>query len=349
MNRFWRHGLSKGTRKAYGRGVRRFSRWCSLRGIKGDSVAAKPKEIDLIFYVVHEARRGMSPGTIKSNLSAIVSSSVAHGFANPVRDKNLCPRPALRRVVRGISRLNSKARKTRKPLTTDKLAAVIKVARGVTGSAYNGACFKAALSVGVYLLLRVGELVSPKTTGHNPAKGLNVEDIKFLPSFEKPDRMEVKIKNSKGDPFRNGQVLVACANGSPTCPVALMKRWLEARGRKDKKGAVFKLSSGKLLTRDTLQKWLRAGLDAAGYKGEEHSCHSLRAGGAESLAAAGFDSSLIQVMGRWASDAFLLYLKVGNKVRQEASLAMSKLQRQDVETMNRRGRDVRELDSNSRF
>lgn len=314
------------------------------RNIKGDGRQAKPQELDLIFFVVHEARRGLSPGSIKSGLSAIVSDTVANGFANPVRDQNWCPLPTLRRVVRGISRLNSKARKVRKPMTTDKVAAIRPFSKTVTGSNFNAACMDAAISMGVYCLLRVGEMVSPKVYEHNPAKGLNVEDITFLPSFENPDRFEVKIKNSKNDPFRNGCTQVAHANGSPSCPVAAMKRWLQVRGRKDGKGALFKLNSGKLLTRGPLQAWMRQALDLAGYKGEEHSCHSLRKGGAESLAAIGLDASVIQVLGRWASDAFLLYLKIGDKTRIDASKAMGKLKRQDLEVMNRRGRDIYDLE-----
>ena len=91
--------------------------------------------------------------------------------------------------------------------------------------------------------------------------------------------------------------------------------------------------------RAVLQKWMRSALDEAGYAGIEHSCHSLRAGGAKSLAASGFDISVIQVMGRWASDAALLYLKLSDALRLEASTAMSVLKKQDFETLERRGRE----------
>ena len=319
--------------------MRRYRLWCRRNGIEGDGERKSPSELDLCFFVTSESRRGLRPGSVKAQLSAIRAGAMANGFGDPCRDANGEALPTLRRLVRGISRLTNQARKLRKPLTVDKLAATIKFAREVTGSTFNGAALKAALSLGVYLLLRVGEIVSPKTTGHNPAKGLNVDDVVFFPSFENAERMEVHIKNSKGDPFRNGCRLKVHANGSETCPVKLMRKWLTVRGRTDGKGALFRLSSGKLLTRSTLQRWMRAALTLAGYVGEEHSCHSLRAGGAESLVAAGFDSSVIQVLGRWASNAFLLYLKMTDEVRKEASSAMGKLKRQDVEVLVRRGRN----------
>ena len=344
MNRFWRHGLSANTRKSYSRHFRRFCNFCESRGISGNGREEKPTEADLVFFAAHEASRGMSPGSIKSELSAIIANCVANGFGNPTLDALGNRLPHLRRVVRGISRLNSKARRTRKPMTTDKLSACMPHSKAATGSWYNAACFEAASTIGVYMLLRVGEMVSPKTTGHLPAKGLNVEDVEFLPSFEAPTRVEINIKNAKNDPFRNGCVLVVAANGSDTCPVQKMKQWLLVRGRNDGKGPLFKLNDGKLLTRHCLQRWLRKALDLAGYKGLEHSCHSLRAGGAESLIASGFDSSVVQVLGRWASDAFLSYLKITQATRRDASVAMSQLKKQDIDTMARRSKDVREME-----
>ena len=338
--RFWRQGYAKSTRTAYKRHFRRYGRWTAIRGITGDGVSERPQEADLIFFAVFEAKRKMSPGYIKAELSAIAAGTIANGFKDPLRDDNNRYLPHLRRVMRGISRTCSKARRKRKPLTTDKLAAVGKFARRVTGSVYNAACLKAALTLGVYALLRVSEMVSPKTTGHVPSKGMCVGDIEFLPSFELADRMVVTVKNSKSDPFRNGCDLKIFANGTETCPVAAMKQWLRCRGRRDEQGCLFKLSSGKLLTRPLLQKWMRAGLDLAGYKGEEHSTHSMRAGGAETLAAQGFDASTIQVLGRWASSAFLLYLKLGDSVRKQASKAMGRLKRQDVEFMADRDKAI---------
>ena len=92
---------------------------------------------------------------------------------------------------------------------------------------------KAALSMGVYLFLRVGEIVSPKTTWPHPAKGLNVDDVEFFPSFENADRMEVHIKNSKGDPFRNGCRLKVHAN----LPGEVDEEVVDDRGRTDKANA----------------------------------------------------------------------------------------------------------------
>ena len=81
-----------------------------------------------------------------------------------------------------------------------------------------------------------------------------------------------------------------------------------------------------------LQGWVRSALTLAGYVGKEHSCHSMRAGGAESLVAAGFRS--------WAvgpATHFVVHLKMTDGVRKEASSATGELKKQDVEVLVRRG------------
>ena len=65
----------------------------------------------------------------------------------------------------------------------------------------------------------------------------------FTASLTNAKQSKKVSKNAKNDPFRNGCVLVAVANGSDTCPVQKMKQWLLIRGRKDGKGPLFKLNA----------------------------------------------------------------------------------------------------------
>jgi integrase len=282
----------------------------------------------------------MAPGSIKGSLTAIVNGTIANGFANPILDDNGIPLPTLHRVVRGIARRYTKARKERQPLTTDKLAAIIKYAKNVTQCLDDATMMRAALSLGVYLLLRVSEFVHPTMKAkHKKKRHLSLRDVTFYPNFKHAKMMDVRIRASKTDPYRNGQTLRTMANGSATCPVRLMKEWIGVRGWKNPKGPLFSLRGGKNLTRAKLQQWMRAALDLAGYDGLRHSMHSLRKGGAESLAAAGFDSSVIMVLGRWKSSAHLLYMQMTDKMKKDASSALGKLQKQDLQRFNERGRN----------
>lgn len=337
VNRLLDHGLAAGTRKKYRQHVRSYERLVINNGIGDATWATLPSEIDLIFYVAFRAKKGIAPGAIKSELSAIVEQCVALGLGNPTIDVNGAYLPRLKRVVRGISRKCSRQKRQRLPLTTDKLNELIPWLRAVVGNRVDAACIEACLDLGVYGLLRIGEMTAPTTTSRKATKHLNVGDVEFIPSWENPVFMDLNIKVSKPDIYRRGQRIRIAANHGPSCPVQAMKRWLTIRGREDKDGALFKMRGGRYLTRNILQRQLRAALTKAGHPGHAYSTHSLRSGGATSLICAGFDGALVQIFGRWASDCHLQYMRMTDATKVTASRAISKLSRQDFDAAGKRG------------
>ena len=57
--------------------------------------------------------------------------------------------------------------------------------------------------------------------------------------------------------------------------------------------------------------------------------HSLRGGGVTTLAAAGWSDSMLATMGRFASDAYLLYITTPQDTIREAHLSMANLTSDD--------------------
>ena len=110
-----------------------------------------------------------------------------------------------------------------------------------------------------------------------------------------------------------------------------MERWLKYRRRLGYGGgdALYRLQNGGYLTRETLQKALRSALSMAGLVGKGYTTHSLRAGGATSLAAAGVSDRHIQVVGRWASDCYKQYIRIADRDRVGAARAMATLKGSD--------------------
>jgi len=127
-----------------------------------------------------------------------------------------------------------------------------------------------------------------------------------------PSIVSFDIKSSKQDYYRQGCQLKFAANGSSTCAceaLAKMVRNRLASGAKPTDPA-FVLANGDLLTRHKLQKVLKEGLTAIGLVAGNYSTHSLRIGGATSLAACEeMDADRIRVLGRGSSDCFLRYLR----------------------------------------
>lgn len=82
--------------------------------------------------------------------------------------------------------------------------------------------------------------------------------------------------------------------------------YLTMRGNKD--GPLFLFQDGRPLSRATLKEWLRKILSEAGIPGT-FSSHSFRIGAATVAARNGVPDHLVQALGRWTSNAYLLYIR----------------------------------------
>ena len=79
----------------------------------------------------------------------------------------------------------------------------------------------AACCLAFFGFMRAGELVAPATTSHDPSVHLCMADIRF-DNPRAPAMLQVMIKQSKTDPFRNGVQLLIGKTGTKLCPVAAM-------------------------------------------------------------------------------------------------------------------------------
>ena len=121
--------------------------------------------------------------------------------------------------------------------------------------------------------------------------------------------MSIHIKVSKADPFRNGINIVVHATNTPVCPVRAMTHYLQHRRRG---GPLLIFADGRYLTRNSLTDILRYLLSSGSLDTDRVGSHSFRIGAATTAAAAGVPDWLIKVMGRWASDAFQVYIGTGH-------------------------------------
>ena len=135
----------------------------------------------------------------------------------------------------------------------------------------------------------------------------------------------VLLEASKSDPFRQGVTIRVCA------PMAFsaMKHFCNLLSRPPIfNSPVFDLSTATNqpgsapLTRDIVVKSIRNYLDLIGESHLQYNGHSFRKGGAQSLAEASVHRDIIQVMGRWSSDCYKLYINTPEENITSASLAL---------------------------
>lgn len=217
---------------------------------------------------------------------------------------NKCLR--LQLVCRRIKRSQgTKLTRVRLPITIKHLRLFHSLLAISYTSNYDSVMIWAAMTLAFFGFLRLGELTC--NSKFSPEAHLSSEDVIFLPSWENPDHLSVRIKISKTDPFRSGQTIIIGKTHQPVCPVQAMKAYMSTRDRTP--GPLFMYVSGKPLTRDALTSETRQLLSQSGFTSSQYAGHSFRIGAATTAASVGLPPWLIKTLGRWSSDCFERYIR----------------------------------------
>ena len=174
-------------------GSNRYCTFCS-------SVSVTPfpvSEYVLCLFVAHLYQDGLSSATVKSYLSAVRYVQIASGFGDP----RLPTMPRLEYVTKGFRRQSGKGTGARRlPITPQVLLQL----RSVWNShpvPVDATMLWVASCMCFFGFLRSGEVVVPSDAGYDRSCHLSVEDV-CVDSVSAPSFLEVHIKASKMDPFR---------------------------------------------------------------------------------------------------------------------------------------------------
>jgi integrase len=195
--------------------------------------------------------------------------------------------PAIRETMKGIRRKHGTA-------ATKKEAAVSAIIRDAMDKleklpGLRPLRNRALLLVGFAAALRRSELVA-----------LDVTDLRFV-----PEGVVLTLRRSKTDAEGRGtEIAIPCGTSERTCPVLTLRAWLEAAGIES--GAVFRSVNrhgglGVRLSDRDVALAVKQAVEAAGYKPEAYSGHSLRSGFITSAARAGVPEAHIQNQSRHKS------------------------------------------------
>lgn len=236
--------------------------------------------------------------SIKVYLSAVRSLHIEQGWPDPLSN---CLQ--LQRVLKGIKRVQgANASATRLPVTPEVLCIV---QAGLDLSSFDDCMLWAACTLAYFGFLRSAEFTVASLAAFDPSIHLTVQDI-AVDSAKMPSCLQIHIKASKTDPFRQGCHVFVGLGSSSLCAVRAVLTYLARRGNRP--GPLFIHANGRPLTRQLLTDRLRSILQSAGVVGN-YSSHSFRIGAATMAAKRGIPDHLIQVLGRWKSDAYKLYVK----------------------------------------
>ena len=154
--------------------------------------------------------------------------------------------------------------------------------------------------------LRSGEVTVPSDSAFDPAAHLTFDDVK-VDNITNPTLLKIRLKASKTDPFRNGIDIVVGRTNNKLCPVTAVMAYLAARGNGP--GFLVQIPGQK-----TPHKALFCGGSPPGFgqswiRPKAYTGHSFRIGAATTANAWGLNDSTIQMLGRWSSSAYLVYVR----------------------------------------
>jgi integrase len=204
-------------------------------------------------------------------------------------------------------------------LTIELLARIL---QNIDLSDYNNMVYGCMLCMGVYCLLRIGELCYSKE--NKVEKMIRNKDICF-----KHDHIEFIIRYSKTDKDRKGiRKYIADIPSAKLNPYDMMRRFKCAKLSKcGKYDPFFALEDGKAVSRVMLVTFLQneMGKICPEINRKEWSGISLRKGGATSALRAGVQGETIEKLGHWRSDVYKRYISHEGTDVKDAQFRMSKL------------------------
>ena len=168
---------------------------------------------------------------------------------------------------------------------------------------YDNILLWAACCTAFFGFLRCGEFTVPTQATYDPEAHLLLSDI-ALDSKHSPSVIQVTIKQSKTDPFRQGVQLCLGKTDKEICAIL---PYLAIRGANP--GPLFIMQDGSHLTRQRFVSLITNALQLAGIDDKRYTTHSFRIGAATTAKDAGISDVHVKMLGRWKSNAYQLYVR----------------------------------------
>ena len=261
-------------------------------------------ECTLTLFISHLATSNISQGTIKVYLSAVRHMHVCKGLHNHF-NRQITPR--LHLILRGIKKrqAGTHSGKTRLPITIQMLYNIKALLSKKPPSYYNTTLW-AMCCLAFFGFLRVSEFTIPTEGSYDPSRHLSLKDI-AVDNRKKPRLLQLSLKESKTDPFRQGAKVHMGATDSLVCPIKAMISYLGKRS--EQPGPLFITEEGNGWTGAMFRAGLQSLMVSIKLDKRRYNTHSLRIGAATSASLAKLSDSHIQILGRWKSNAFKRYIR----------------------------------------
>jgi len=289
---------AKNTKTSTKTALNSWNRFCRETGAKeriefeGGREEEQTKWICL--WLQYEKERVHGPGKMmgKKCINSFTSFTVyLAGLQRDVANRGLKWNPTwkLERKLRVLRNEYSSGEKRKLPLLMPMVRKLLddRIINRHEGKGLETACI---MLLSIYGLMRISEVLQ-----------LEVNDINTQPSGD----MEVTIRHYKNQAAFGGLAAhIPIAKTMRHCPVEMIN--IVMRGKKNS-DRIF------TLTRDQYSYRLKKALARIGFNDMKYDTHSGRIGGVTMLWNNGVQDSVIQKLGRWTSDCWKVYIRLGKE------------------------------------
>ncbi|EGZ12445.1 hypothetical protein PHYSODRAFT_517498 [Phytophthora sojae] len=321
--------LSEASRRLYAGSWRQWTQFCKQLGVSRwlPSRDFGAQSLCMALFAAHcwsgnGGRGRLSPSTIQSKLCHVRwYHRVFAGF-----DPRLDAHHAM--VLSGIRRANPPPAR-RDPVMRPVLKWIID---NLDLSKAQHRVIGGAAVLGFFFLLRSAEYLLVR--GRRRVYTLQVRDVVVrdanglqTQSARQACSIKVTFRGQKNDQEGHGMQRVLRRSGDQRfCPVWAGTLLLQNASQLRLKSTdpLCSLSTTKMLSAELMAKLLRAAAKATGNEASRVPCHSLRSGGATTLLAAGVDSTVVMLHGRWRSDVYQRYTRYTDATRSRLAARMAK-------------------------
>lgn len=284
--------LERSMAKAYASAFLSYATFC-----KKHSFPICPYADTLSFYVVYMSHF-IQPSSVKSYLLGICAELEA--FWPNVRE--IRKSYLVSKTLAGCMKLYSSPPHRKCALSQDDLTSII--ASCSTAPSHDDLLFSAIAFTGWHCLMRLGELVDPDSIDLRDYRKTITWRSVTSSNLPRP-HVSFTLPMHKADRFWEGSTVVLEQRVGSLNLLPIFNRYLNLWDN------LFFLFPELWLKADGLvptRSWFINRLKAL-FPDDNIAGHSLRSGGATALALAGVPLERIQIIGRWSSEAFLIYIR----------------------------------------
>jgi len=283
-----RDSIDSSTAKSYGSALNSY-----LSFVRNHDLSVQPSEDNFSFFIVYMSHH-INPKSVNTYLSGVCQQLEPY-FPNvrEVRNSKL-----VKRTLHGCMRRHGKPTSRKSPLTLDHLGHVILALS--TNPSHDELLFLSMLLTGFFGLMRLGELTFPDDPDLQNIRKVSLRESCLLYN----DRYEFFLPSHKADRYFEGNKIIITKNQFRHNPLLHMALYLQSRDELfPSSGPLWLDSQGNIPRRSFFMSRLRH------FFPQNFAGQSMRCGGATSLAEHGVPPSIIQPLGRWSSQAFLVYIR----------------------------------------